>query len=317
MSATDPMTDAVAWLLDQAYDEDDDTVDDQPQEYVAKTDINSILPWGATQPPPDIGPPAAAPAAASVAATPSGPPTQHLAPTQLPSIQQHDDLFGDGGDKSDLFGDGGDSHHDPFGSPKNPSVGPGTSPTSPGDHLHPAGPPPSSPQPPASTTATNPEQSGGSSSSTDPFSPDGPLNHRIRLFIGKPGALDVDALAFDLSYSSLTKGTGHHLLRLGGAKLTKELANVERMRSGQADLVKGNFGNLYVQKLAPFVGPNYKEKYKTAARNTLCACVRAILEKCSDEKMRTVALPCRDLVCRGRGPRGGVGSSCWAFSLTM
>eukprot|EP00391_Amoebophrya_sp_Ameob2_P012263 CAMPEP_0178997396 /NCGR_PEP_ID=MMETSP0795-20121207/8899_1 /TAXON_ID=88552 /ORGANISM="Amoebophrya sp., Strain Ameob2" /LENGTH=771 /DNA_ID=CAMNT_0020689889 /DNA_START=268 /DNA_END=2580 /DNA_ORIENTATION=+ len=124
-----------------------------------------------------------------------------------------------------------------------------------------------------------------------PFAPDLELNTHVRLFCGDMASLEVDAIAFDFSYSSLSKGHGAKLLSLGGGKLVSELTNTERMRSGEAFLMKGNFGNLYCQKVLPFCGPNYKEKYTTAAKNTLSQCVRNMLQVCLEHKVKTVAFP--------------------------
>ncbi|CAD7939761.1 unnamed protein product [Amoebophrya sp. A120] len=140
-------------------------------------------------------------------------------------------------------------------------------------------------------------QSGGSSSSTaapgSPFGVDQPLNTRVRLFCGDVASLEVDAVAFDFSYSSLTKSTGHRLLSLGGAKLITELCNAERMRSGEAQVMKGNFGNLHCSKVLPFCGPNYKEKYTTAAKNTLSQCVRNVTGLCYEvpNSIKSLAFP--------------------------
>ena len=44
--------------------------------------------------------------------------------------------------------------------------------------------------------------------------------------------------------------------------------------------------------MLPFVGPNYKDKYAHAAKNTLSGCVRQVLTLAQEEGLKTVAFPC-------------------------
>ncbi|CAD7952194.1 unnamed protein product [Amoebophrya sp. A25] len=152
-------------------------------------------------------------------------------------------------------------------------------------------------------TAKSNYQEGGSSGSSSagaggaapgsPFPPDLALNQRVRLFCGDFSSLEVDAISFDFCHHSLTRGSGGRLLSLGGGKLVEEMLNLDRMRSGDAQIMKGNFGNLHCRQLVPFCGPNYKPKYVTAAKNTLSQCLRNCLTLSHDQgHVKTVAFPC-------------------------
>lgn len=60
-------------------------------------------------------------------------------------------------------------------------------------------------------------------------------------------------------------------------ELANSVALEGRLKSGECCMVKSNFGNVNCAKLGLFIGPNYKPKYRTAARNTLAGCIRGVL----------------------------------------
>mmetsp|Transcript_87849 Transcript_87849/g.273045 ORF Transcript_87849/g.273045 Transcript_87849/m.273045 type:complete len:547 (+) Transcript_87849:83-1723(+) len=125
-----------------------------------------------------------------------------------------------------------------------------------------------------------------------PFVADADLNGKVFLWEGDICSLEVDALLAP-SAAGFAVGAStvfSKVLRHGGRDLRQDLLHLEACRSGEARLTK-SYG-LPCSWLILTVGPKYKEKYQTAAQNTLNACYRECLQLQAEAELRTLAVPC-------------------------
>mmetsp|Transcript_92157 Transcript_92157/g.269654 ORF Transcript_92157/g.269654 Transcript_92157/m.269654 type:complete len:548 (-) Transcript_92157:322-1965(-) len=125
-----------------------------------------------------------------------------------------------------------------------------------------------------------------------PFDADSELNGKVFLWEGDICSLEVDALLAPSAagFAVGASTTFAKVLRHGGRDLCQDLHHLEACRSGEARITKA-YG-LPCSRLLLTVGPKYKEKYQTAAQNTLNACYRECLQLLVESELRTVAIPC-------------------------
>lgn len=126
-----------------------------------------------------------------------------------------------------------------------------------------------------------------------PFALDGELNGKVALWQGDACALEVEALLAP-SAAGFAVGSStvfSKVLRHGGRDLRADIQHLEACRSGEARITKA-YG-LPCSWLLLTVGPKFKEKYQTAAQNTLNSCYRESLQLLAEHELRTVAIPCQ------------------------
>lgn len=129
-------------------------------------------------------------------------------------------------------------------------------------------------------------------STAAPFEVDERLNAKIFLYEGDPLALDVDAMVAP-SATGYTAGSSvvfGRVLGMGGLDLREDIKYLEKCPSGEARITKAY--RMPCRWLLHTVGPKWKDKYQTAAENTLHACYRECLKLLVENRLRTVAIPC-------------------------
>ncbi|XP_021957884.1 protein GDAP2 homolog [Folsomia candida] len=124
---------------------------------------------------------------------------------------------------------------------------------------------------------------------SSPFPIDPVINSRIALWFGDILSLTVDGLATTTN-ESLDEIQESILFRTG-SNYPQEIRNeIKSIRTGEARVVSGH-PNLPCRNLLLTVTPRFSEKYKTAAETALYSCYSSVLEKVSEKRMETVAIP--------------------------
>ncbi|XP_055917469.1 protein GDAP2 homolog isoform X1 [Eupeodes corollae] len=126
--------------------------------------------------------------------------------------------------------------------------------------------------------------------STSPFPVSDNINSRLIIWDGDITLLEVDAIT-NTTDETLTESNiiSDRVLAAAGNQLKDELQNhIKECRTGEVQVTKGyNLPALYIIHT---VGPIYKNKFKTAAENTLHYCYRNVLYKAKELNLKTIAL---------------------------
>mmetsp|Transcript_33652 Transcript_33652/g.75216 ORF Transcript_33652/g.75216 Transcript_33652/m.75216 type:complete len:502 (+) Transcript_33652:88-1593(+) len=131
-----------------------------------------------------------------------------------------------------------------------------------------------------------------------PFPVSESLNKKLFLFRGDICQLEVDAIAHMTNENyTKTAGPSGRIMKLGGRDLREELSFLDKCRSGEAQSTKAH--GLPCRMIIHTVGPKYRQKYRTAAENTLHSCYRESLKLLIESRMRTVAFTCSSASDKG------------------
>ncbi|XP_061391301.1 protein GDAP2 homolog isoform X1 [Musca vetustissima] len=131
---------------------------------------------------------------------------------------------------------------------------------------------------------------GGPRHNCSPFPISRDVNNRFILWDGDIASLDVDVIT-NTTDETLTESNivSDRILSVAGNQLKEDLAhNVRECRTGEVRVTKGY--NLPAKYILHTVGPSFKEKFKTAAENTLHCCYRNVLCKAKELNLRTIAV---------------------------
>ncbi|SPP74348.1 protein GDAP2 homolog isoform X1 [Drosophila guanche] len=131
---------------------------------------------------------------------------------------------------------------------------------------------------------------GGPRHNRSPFPLSKDVNNRLVIWDGDMTTLDVDAIT-NTSDETLTESNiiSERILAVAGNQLREELStNVKECRTGDVRITRGY--NLPAKYVLHTVAPAYREKFKTAAENTLHCCYRNVLCKAKELNLHTIAL---------------------------
>ncbi|XP_030369048.1 protein GDAP2 homolog isoform X1 [Scaptodrosophila lebanonensis] len=131
---------------------------------------------------------------------------------------------------------------------------------------------------------------GGPRHNCSPFPLSKDVNNRLVIWDGDMTTLDVDAIT-NTSDETLTESNSisERILAVAGNQLKEELSTtIKECRTGDVRVTRGY--NLPAKYVLHTVAPAYKEKFKTAAENTLHCCYRNVLCKAKELNLRTIAV---------------------------
>ncbi|XP_065370624.1 protein GDAP2 homolog isoform X1 [Calliphora vicina] len=131
---------------------------------------------------------------------------------------------------------------------------------------------------------------GGPRHNCSPFPISRDVNNRFILWDGDITTLEVDAIT-NTTDETLTESNiiSDRILNVAGNQLKDDLThNIRECRTGEVRVTKGY--NLPASYVLHTVGPAYKEKFKTAAENTLHCCYRNVLCKAKELNLKTISV---------------------------
>ncbi|KAL9920768.1 ganglioside induced differentiation associated protein 2 isoform 4-T6 [Glossina fuscipes fuscipes] len=131
---------------------------------------------------------------------------------------------------------------------------------------------------------------GGPRHNCSPFPISTHVNNRFILWDGDITLLEADTITNTTNETLSESNTlSESILNVAGNELRDELSNnVRECRTGEVRVTKGY--NLPAKYILHTVGPTFKEKFKTAAENTLHCCYRNVLCKAKELNLKTIAV---------------------------
>uniref|UniRef100_A0A1B0AFJ6 Macro domain-containing protein n=1 Tax=Glossina pallidipes TaxID=7398 RepID=A0A1B0AFJ6_GLOPL len=131
---------------------------------------------------------------------------------------------------------------------------------------------------------------GGPRHNCSPFPISTHVNNRFILWDGDITLLEADTIT-NTTNETLSESNiiSESILNVAGSELKDELSNnIRECRTGEVRVTKGY--NLPAKYILHTVGPTFKEKFKTAAENTLHCCYRNVLCKAKELNLKTIAV---------------------------